>query len=152
MSETLVILGTTKFTAKIAANKTLVVKVASGTAPASNANYINVTAGEPLGGNRAVALSEDGKAIYADRADTSQAQKVLGITTGAIAEDATGKVQTSGEMTEPSWNWDVTKPVFLSTLGNLTQTGPTSGFLLQIGIPTAATKLLITLKQDFILL
>jgi len=41
-------------------------------------------------------------------------------------------------------------PVFLSTNGLLTQVAPITGFLLILGVPTAPTKLLISIKQPIV--
>ena len=111
---------------------------------ASGAATIYRTAGEALGGHRVVAINELNQAVYA----SSDATRIpVGITTGAAVSGAEATIQVSGELTEPSWNWDVTKPVFLGLSGLLTQTPPTAGTLAVIGFPTASNKLLLDLSD-----
>lgn len=109
------------------------------------------TAGENLGGNRVVIISTDGKAYYADRTNPEHTHKVLGITTGAVNIGESASIQTFGEMTEGSWNWDVTKPLFVGTNGLMTQTAPSSGFVLEIGVPLTPTSIFIDIGKPIIL-
>lgn len=67
---------------------------------------------------------------------------VLGMTTGAASAGDPVTVQTAGDIDEPSWNW-TPGPVFLDANGTMTQTAPESGFLQQIGVASAPTKILI---------
>lgn len=108
----------------------------------SGETTVNITAGENLGGHRAVLAT----GLYADSGALSTAL-VIGITTSATAIGETAALRVSGEVTEVSWNWDVSKPVYLGLTGLLTQTVPTTGVIVEIGKPTAATKLLIEIQQ-----
>jgi len=100
------------------------------------------TAGETLGGHRALYIANDGKAYYAD--PTAPTSKLLaGITTGAATVGGAAAVQTEGVITEPSWNWTSAGSVWLAASGQLTQTVPTSGYLVQVGVPMGPTKLRI---------
>ncbi len=108
----------------------------------SSETTVNITAGENLGGHRAVLAT----GLYADSGALSTAL-VIGITTGATSIGGTAALRVSGEVTEVSWTWDVSKPVYLGSAGLLTQTVPTSGVIVEIGKPTAATKLLIEIQQ-----
>jgi hypothetical protein len=91
-------------------------------------------------------LNGSGQAVYADHADLSHADKVLGITTGAASSGAPVTIQSADPMIESSWNWTLDQAVFLSTQGQLTQTPPTSGFLQAIGFPLSATTLQIRIE------
>ncbi len=112
---------------------------------------VQKTAGVALGGHRAVVLDATAKVIYADQSNLDHANKVLGITTGAAALNALAIIKTYGELTEPTWNWTLNQPVFLGANGLLTQTVPTSGFILIVGFPIEATKLFIEIKQPIII-
>lgn len=123
-----------------------------GPAGADGGSILTKTAGAALGGNRAARVdAATGKAIYADNTVIPDAEAVLGITTGAAAEDTEVTIQTFGEMTEASWNWTPGLPVYLSTNGLLTQTPPTSGSLTQIGVANEATKLFIRIQEMILL-
>lgn len=99
------------------------------------------TAGEALGGTRAVRVAADGKAYYANPDAT--ARFTIGITTGAALIGAPLTIQVEGELEEVSWSWTDSEVVWLAANGTLTQTVPTTGTLLQVGIPMGPTKLRI---------
>jgi hypothetical protein len=108
-------------------------------------------AGEALGGHRMVVLDDTGKAIYADNTLLSHANKVLGMTTGAVSMGDTATIQTGGEMTEPSWSWVLDTPIWLSSSGVLTQVAPVTGFSLIVAFPVSATKAIISLREPIFL-
>lgn len=104
-----------------------------------------------LGGHRVVALDATGAVVLASNLNLSQAESVLGITTGATEAGSFPTIQRSGEIVEPSWNWTLGQPIFLGTGGLLTQTPPTLGFLLHVAFPISPTRAFIDIKQAFIL-
>jgi hypothetical protein len=108
-------------------------------------------AGEALGGHRMVVLNDTGKAIYADNTVLSHANKVLGMTTGAVSMGDTATIQTGGEMTEPSWSWVLDTPIWLSSSGMLTQVAPVTGFSLIVAFPITAIKVFINLHEPIFL-
>ncbi len=103
-----------------------------------------------LSGHRFVVLDDD-KAVYADCTTADHAHRVLGMTTGA-SNAGSVSVQTNGEHEEPTWNWTLGQPVFLSTTGFMTQTAPISGFALIVGFPVSATKLFIKIHQPIVMI
>lgn len=105
-----------------------------------------------LGGHRVVAMNSDGKAEYADQTNAAHINKVLGITTSAVNADEIASIVRGGEVTEPSWSWTVTLPVFLGTNGLLTQTQPSTGFSLIVGFPVATTKLFVSIREPIALI
>lgn len=113
-------------------------------------NTADKIAGEVLSGNRAVMVNTDGKVYYADKNTLSHATKILGITHGSATLGATVSVQTYGVMTEPSWTWDMSLPIFLSTGGLLIQTAPTTGFMLMLGFPLSSSSMLIDIDKPII--
>lgn len=107
---------------------------------------IIATAGTALSGHRAVVVASD----IATYADSTTNPAATGITTGAVTNGSAVTVQTTGEMVEPSWNWS-NGSVYLGSTGLLTQTLPSSGAIVEIGIATAPTKLLIRLQPPIYL-
>lgn len=103
------------------------------------------TAGENLGGHRIVWIDTDDKAYYADQT-LATADRAIGVTTGAASLNTSVTIVTDGELVEPSWNW-VVGPVFLSTSGQLTQIPPTTGHLVQVGVATAPTKMIVRIES-----
>ena len=116
----------------------------------SGQNTITKTAAVSVGGHRAVIVDSNGKVDYADSSTPAHADIVLGVTTGAAAQDADATVQTFGELVEASFNWTMGTAVYVSTNGQLTQTPPATGFKRAIGFPTAATKLFVDLGTPVI--
>ena len=111
---------------------------------------LSYEAGQILSGHRAVILDDD-KVYYADCTTPSHAKRVLGITTGAAMIGAMANIQVNGELTEPSWSWDLDVPVWLSTNGLLSQAPPSSGFSLIVGFPVSETKLLVRISEPIFL-
>lgn len=73
----------------------------------------------------------------------------LGMTKGAALQDAQVVIITSGQIEEPSWNWQLGTPVYLGKTGLLTQQVPLaqdSRFCLVIGVPMSPTSLFIRIS------
>jgi hypothetical protein len=98
------------------------------------------TAGEALGGHRAITVADDGLAYHAQPNDPS-ARTIAGVTTGAVVEGDLVNVRAGGIITNLSWAWIEEQPVWLAADGLLTQTTPTSGYLVQVGVPVGPTQL-----------
>ena len=106
----------------------------------------------PTSGHRAVTLNEEGKVIYASNDVLTHANRILGISLNAALEDDLIEVQKLGEVVEPSWNWNTTDPVYLSTDGHLTQVAPNgAAFSVVIGFPVSSTTLFLNIGIPIIL-
>lgn len=104
-------------------------------------------AGENLGGHRVVRLGPDGKAYYADQSVGTDCLAIIGLTAGASVQGETASVKPLGEMVdESSWTWTPDAPVFLTGVGQLTQTQPASGPVVVVGQAVSATRIVITLQ------
>lgn len=112
--------------------------------------FINCLASEAIGGGRVVRVIWDRYVGYVSSDDISQAGTVLGITTGAAAYNQPIDVQFTGELTDSGWNWSP-GPVYCGLNGVLTQTLPTSGFILVLGTAINSTTIVINIKQPLIL-
>lgn len=113
------------------------------------AEFIFLKATRNLSGHRVV-KAVDGGVDYASIVWPEDAQTVIGLTSGATLATQFAKIQISGELMEPSWNWQL-GPVFNGVDGLLTQTNPSSGYSLVVGIAIEPTKILISLKQPIVL-
>lgn len=116
-----------------------------GLVSTSSAGFIDLVAGEALSGHRAVAISPAGFAVYAS-SDTAGAAPI-GVTTGAAASGAPITVQLYGVMTEFSWSWDLSRPVFLGVNGILTQNPVPTGQIASIGTPLSVNTVLIEIES-----
>lgn len=109
---------------------------------------IEVVAGEALGSNRVV-QSDGTVAMYSDSATIANMPLVLGITTNAVNIGELSFIRTAGELYDATWTW-VEGAVYNGLNGVLTQTPPTTGFVLQVATAISATKILIGIKQGII--
>lgn len=99
-------------------------------------------AGQPLSGQRAVALDANGRWVYADPADAELIERCVGLTKTAGLAGERLAVVTFGEWTEPSWAF-APGAVYVGATGTLVQAPPLSGGVLRIGTALSATTLLV---------
>lgn len=121
---------------------------AAAPAPApspAEAVTVQVTAGEALGGHRAVALNASGQAVYASPG------RVMGVTQGAAAAGAPVVITCLGLLTEPTWAWVPDAPVYVTPGGVLTQAVPTAGTLHIVGTAMSATALYVQPREPIAL-
>lgn len=130
---------------------TTVINNSSGGSGTSGQTIYNGTAEYTLGGHRVVAL-HNSLVGYADNTVLTDVDAVLGITTTSSLIGTEVEVVTAGEVIESSWNWDTSKTIYLGAAGSLTQTVPTSGFIMKIGYPILPTSMIIELGIPFILI
>ena len=119
-------------------------------AASSGSTTKTYTAAENVGGHRLV-LVQDGGIAHCSPTNLVHMGRCIGMTLGAASAGNDTIVVYLGEITEPSWNWDTTKPVYLGAAGVPTQTVPTTGYSQIIGFPTAATKLYIDMREPIAL-
>lgn len=82
----------------------------------------------------------------ADKDTLTQQDKLIGITiTSAAASGETVKVVTEGKIEDPSFSFTV-GPIYLGSSGVITQTRPSSGLLVQLGVAISATQLHIRIE------
>lgn len=117
--------------------------VISSVGGSSDTVEVTVTAGSSLSGHTVIYIDSSGLAQNPDITILSEGEGVIGITTGAIAPAATGPIVISGEVTEPSWTWTPGGPIWATNAGALSQTPPVGKWLLQMGVATAATKMVV---------
>ena len=113
-------------------------------------------AGEALGGHRMVTVDDQGlgKVWYAYNTNISHLHRVLGMTTGAVAEGDTASILTFGEWHSDTWNWVQYNSIYLGVNGLLTQVVPTypdSAYLQIIGFPTSPTSMMLRIAEPIIL-
>lgn len=113
----------------------------------AGAGIVTFPAGAALGGHRIVILNANSEAIYASNLDPTHLHKVLGLTTGAVSIGSPATIRVSGEITESTWTWTLNQPIFLGIDGLITQTGPTTGFLVIIAFPITPTKVFIRIQE-----
>lgn len=116
--------------------------------PASGTGDVQYTTTTSISGHRMVTIQSPGSISYADCTILSHAFKVAGITVNAASPGGSVVVKSSGEITEPSWNWDVNLPVYLGSNGLLTQIEPVvRSFLMIVGFPVSSSTLYLNISQ-----
>lgn len=117
----------------------------------SGSTRARVSAGVDIGGHRVVTLNEQGKAVYASPTLVRDANRILGLTMHAVVTDADVDVLREGDAIEPSWSWDLNKPIYLGQDGTLVQqVAPESVFTLIVGFPISATKMYFSIGTPII--
>lgn len=126
--------------------------VASLAVPAAppDVDYVEFLADGAIGGHRVMSPTTGGRVGYASSSNVADANTVLGISRGAALDGAILQVQNGGLMTESSWSWTVDQPIFCGVNGVLTQTAPTVGFQLIVGVATSATSMAIGIRQPIL--
>ena len=99
---------------------------------------LTLTAATALSGQRAVSLNGAGEVVYFNPAQPD----VVGVTTEAVASGPVS-VQIQDVLEEPSWSWAPGLPVYAGTNGVLSQTPPSSGYLVVVGVALTPTKMRI---------
>lgn len=113
----------------------------AGADGSGSGQIVTASAAQALGGHRALAFASATSVDYLD--PSVSCFSFAGISTGAADSGSPITAQAFGVMTEPSWTWTAGNPVYAAANGTLTQTVPTTGFLLTLGIALSATALLI---------
>jgi len=102
-------------------------------------------AGTDINAHRMVA-ADDGFVVYADKDDPDHIHIVAGLTDTAFLQSADVLAIMNGDIQEVTWTWTLNKPIFLGNNGFMTQTVPTTGFLLQVGYPVTTDKMIVDIK------
>jgi hypothetical protein len=102
---------------------------------------VSIIAAETISGHKVVAANGSGLAVLASPA-SALALSVIGVATGAAQMGAPCTILTTGEMQEPTWAFTPGQ-VWLGANGSLTQTPPSSGFIVCIGVATGPTRLIL---------
>lgn len=109
--------------------------------PGDSTQSVYLLSSIPVGGNRIVATNALGKLVYPD--PNLQQNTLVGITKHSATPDQLTEVQITGIMSEPSWSWDTTQPIYWTANGILTQVPPTIGTLQVVGYPVTPTSMII---------
>ncbi len=100
--------------------------------------------GAALSALRLVKLNTSNQLVYAD---SSVDATVLGLTFQAVSSGVAPITVISGLVVDPSWNWTRGAPLFLGTNGQLSESIPSSGFIVPIGSAEAPTIVNINITQ-----
>lgn len=119
--------------------------------PGANPMQVNVLV--PIAAFNAVIMGAGGL-ILADNTNPAHRNAVLGLVDNNYIPGQMANVYTYGPITNPisgvgGWLWTVNLPIYLSTLGQLTQVQPLTGFLLKMGFALSANTMFIDIDRPF---
>lgn len=113
-----------------------------------SAGVLSKIAGEDLGGHRVLVTDASDELIYADNSILTHRWKIIGISAqAALIGNICTYAGDTQELTEGSWSWDTNLPIYLTGEGLLTQTPPTTGFIMIVAFPTSATSLQVKISN-----
>lgn len=121
----------------------------ANTAFDNNAFYITAISGHDINGHRIVRI-DDGVAHYANNSDVELPHSAVGMTIMSTLKDHETQIQVSGDITEPSWNFDSGKPVFLHMNGEISTNCPDTGYVQIIGTTITNNTISINIQQPII--
>ncbi len=106
--------------------------------------------GESIGALRVVCLLTDGLRL-ADSATVSHAFRLVGLSLSATASGALQTPLLEGIVKDAAWNWNPSIPLWLGTNGQMTQTSPTTGFLVQVATAIAPDQIYFQIQEPILL-
>lgn len=106
---------------------------------------ISGIAGEILSASRWVIPDINGKLIKAN------GFYPLGVTVNSCILNEQVDIVTKGEFIDSSWNWMPNQPIYFISDGFMSQTIPTSGFILEVAVAITNTSIYIDKKMPIIL-
>lgn len=104
-----------------------------------------LAAGQVIGGYRVI-KAVNGLAFYPDTTIASDGLLVTGISENAAIVSDPVTVRSDGYITDMSWNW-TPGAVYCGATGLLTQTIPSSGWVLQVATAVSQTKISVEIRQ-----
>lgn len=117
-------------------------------------SLFEMVAGAALSGHRIVYLDTQNTLQYASNDTLAHANRIVGMTLGAVAQGAVAQVKSMGDVEEPGWSWDTNLSVYLGPNGLLTQvapTGPAAKFSMVVGFPVSSTSLFVNPREPIVL-
>jgi hypothetical protein len=106
---------------------------------------------DALSALRLVTLNTQGHLIYADSTNIDHAYRVCGLLLQSVAAGATASPLIEGIVTDLSWNWDLSREIFLGQEGYLTQTPLDVGFLLPVARPLQVNQIHFQILETVLL-
>lgn len=91
--------------------------------------------------------SINGKVELADKDNPIHAFNIIGMSVSSGSEGSIILVQTGGTILNGNWTWNENMPLWLGNNGDITQTPPETGFLMQIGIALSPSKILLEIQE-----
>lgn len=111
-----------------------------------------IQAGEPISALRILSTGNDGLGYYSDPTAEDSVRRILGVTVDAGPAGSWIQMHREGRYQDPSWNFDVTKRLFLGTNGTITQVAPTTGVSVVLGHAQEPDTIFLNIEKPIILI
>lgn len=118
------------------------------------ADLVTIEAGANISAFRVVYTDPTDQKVYVASPSTSATRDtIVGMTTAAVTIGNDATIRSSGQITNSGWNWNpaLGKVLYLGAGGVLTQTAPTSGFVLKVGFVMAPTVAFLQFGETIVL-
>lgn len=106
--------------------------------------------GFTVGGGRVLSLDNTGNLIYADNTINTTAETLIGISVNSAIPGDIVRIVYNGEADDSGWTWLPGKQLYVGINGVITQTPPTSGYVMPIGIARSPTKIVVQIRTPII--
>lgn len=113
-------------------------------------NFIIKECGENILKYKVVIINNDNFYI-ADKNNLTHINRIVGISLNNGSTGMMISVIPHNEITNLSWNWNLSKNIYLGNNGNLTQEIPENGFIQEIGFPTKPNTMFIFIRNPIII-
>ena len=127
------------------------IEVFSASSQSNNSTDISLPTNSVISGFKVIRVDSSGFAKYASNDDITHNDKVIGVSTQSITDNTPVLVRTEGFMDDAGWTFTPGDPIYVGLNGSITQTVPSSGFILNLGQALTATRILINIKTSIIL-
>lgn len=110
-----------------------------------------IVVGETVSALRMVSTDDDGLGYYSDPTDPDSVRRIVGLSISAGTIGLAVTMLREGRHQDPSWSWDVTKQLYLSSVGTITQVAPTTGISVVLGHAQTADTIFLNIETPIIL-
>jgi len=105
---------------------------------------------ESISALRVCALNASNLLVLADCTNPDHAFRLVGLQQTAVSVGSATPL-VSGIVSDSNWAWDGSRPIWLGSLGFLTQVPPASGFLVQVATPLTPTTIHFEIQETTVL-
>ena len=132
--------------------KTTIQGVIPYTLVSSEKVVVEKVAGETIGSHKVVKLSNDGYLYYASCDNLGDVERILGLSLNSADPGGSVKVLTFGRCEDISFNFDVSKPIYLGRNGTVVQdVDDGAKFIQRLGKVLKSDEILIDLDEPIII-
>ena len=123
---------------------TLTISASGGGGPGGDGVVLSMIAATTIHGGRAVSSDPD-EVYHPALAVPIDGPRVVGIAMQSVSTGDPVDIRTSGPITDPAWSW-TGGPVYVGDAGVLTQTAPTSGWIVSVGSAISSNTIDVNVK------